>query len=125
VELRLKALVGEGSKFLPSPTDPITLSQTHSVRWLALIVCQIIRKVRWENEFKCEGVSSLGEFGAVVAELESLDPVSCAVRASSRGRVGSVPPQYSRPTSFDSQESWTPRSTCEFEGGSDFGPTIQ
>ena len=41
VELHLKALVGEGGNFLPSPTDSITLYKTHSLRWLAQIVCQI------------------------------------------------------------------------------------
>src|ERR1017187_7394109 len=51
VELHLKALVGEGRNFLPSPTDGITLYKTHSLRWLAQIVCQIIKAVRWENEF--------------------------------------------------------------------------
>ena len=78
---------------MPSPTDSITLSQTHSVRWLAQIVCQIIRAVKWENQFRCEGVSGLADFSAAVAELEALDPVALAVRSSSRSRVGSVPPQ--------------------------------
>lgn len=82
IELRLKAPAGEGSNFLPSPTDSITLYKTHSLRWLAQIVCQIIRKVRWDNEFKCEGVASLAQFSEVVNQLEALDPVSCAVRSS-------------------------------------------
>jgi hypothetical protein len=43
VELRLKDLVGDGGKFLPSPTDPITLYTTHAVRWLTQLVCQIIK----------------------------------------------------------------------------------
>src|SRR5579864_8651397 len=51
IELHLKALVGEGSNFLPSPTDPLSLAKTHSLRWLAQIVCQIIKMVGWENEF--------------------------------------------------------------------------
>src|ERR1022692_4142709 len=80
VELGLKTLVGEGSNFLPSPTDPITLYKTHSLRWLAQIVCQIIKAVRWEKEFKCEGVASLADFSALVNELEELDPVAVAVR---------------------------------------------
>ena len=89
--------MGEGSNFLPSPTDSITLYKTHSLRWLAQIVGQIIKAVRWENEFKCEGVASLADFSAVVNELEALDPVSCAVRTSSRGRAGSVPHQLQPP----------------------------
>jgi hypothetical protein len=95
VELNLKALVGEGSNFLPSPTDPLTLYKTHSLRWLAQIACQIIKAVRWENEFKCEGVASLVDFSALVNELEALDPVACAVHSVSRD--GSVPPQLQPP----------------------------
>ncbi len=97
VELQLKMLVGEGSDFLKSPVDHITLSKTHSLRWLAQLVCQIIKKVKWENEFKCEGVTSLADFSALVNELEELDPVSCAVRSRGRGRDGSVPPQLEPP----------------------------
>lgn len=97
VELRLKALVGEGSNFLPTPTDHITLFKTHSLRWLAQIVCQIIRKVRWENEFKCEGVSSLADVSALVNELEELDPVAVAVQSSNRRPDGSVPHQLQPP----------------------------
>ena len=97
IELHLKALVGEGSNFLKERTDPITLYKTQSLRWLAQIVCQIVRTVRWENEFKCDGVSSLADFSALVNELEALDPVSCAVHSSSRGRNGSAPHQLQPP----------------------------
>src|SRR5579863_100908 len=68
LEINLKMLVGEGSNFLPSPTDPISLFKTNSLRWLAQIVCQIIRAVTWESEFTCDGISSLAEFSAVVNE---------------------------------------------------------
>lgn len=97
VELQLKSLVGEGSNFLPSPTDPLTLAKTHSLRWLAQIVCQIIKAVKWENEFKCEGVSSLTDFSALIAELEALDPVAVAVRSKHRGRPGDVPSLLQKP----------------------------
>ena len=93
VELHLKILVGEGSNFLPSPTDPITLFKTHSLRWLAQIVCQIIKTVRWEKEFKCEGVADLADFSALVNELEDLDPVSCAVHPGNRRSDGWVSQQ--------------------------------
>ena len=87
-ELYLKALVSEGSNLLPSPTDPITLYKTHSLRWLAQIVCQIIKAVGWKTEFTCEGVSSLADFSALVNELETKDPVSLAVHSGSdRGSV--------------------------------------
>jgi len=82
-ELHLKALVSEGSNFLPSPTDPLTLYKTHSLRWLAQIVCQIIRAVGWESEFTFEGVASLADFSALVNDLESMGPVSLAARSGS------------------------------------------
>jgi hypothetical protein len=82
LEIHLKMLVGEGSNFLSSPTDPIALYKTHSLRWLAQIVCQIIRPVGWENEFTCEGVSSMADFSALVNEVESFDPVARAIRSS-------------------------------------------
>jgi hypothetical protein len=91
LELHLKALVDEGSNFLRTRTDPITLYKTHSLRWLAQIVCQIIKTVRWENEFKCEGISNLAEFSAVIAELETMDPVSCAILADKSGCPDEAP----------------------------------
>ena len=97
VELHLKTLIDEGNHFLKTPTDSISLSKTHSLRWLAQIVGQIIKTVGWESEFKCEGVASLADFGALVAELESLDPVACAVTIGRSSRDGSVPPQLQPP----------------------------
>jgi hypothetical protein len=97
VELHLKALVGEGRNFLLSPTNPITLYKTHSLRWLAQIVCQIIKAVRWENQFKCEGIATLADFIGAVNELEALDPVSIAVYSGSRARDGSAPHQLQPP----------------------------
>jgi hypothetical protein len=97
VELRLKSLVGEGSNFLKQRTDPLSLAKTHSLRWLAQIACQIIRAVKWENEFRCEGVANLADFSALVDELESSDPVAAAMRRRSGRRDGSVPPQLESP----------------------------
>ena len=97
VELHLKALVDEGGDFLKERTDSITLYKTHSLRWLAQIVGQIIKAVKWENQFKCEGVSNLAEFSALVNELEELNPVSVAVRPGSRRHDGSVPNQLEPP----------------------------
>lgn len=91
VELHLKALVDEGGNFLPSPTDPISLEKTHSLRWLAQIVCQIIKAVKWETQFKCEGMSNLADFSALVNEIETLDPVSFLVRAANRRADSWVP----------------------------------
>lgn len=147
IEIHLKSLVGEGSNFLVSPTDHITLYKTHSLRWLAQIVCRIVRTVKWESEFTCEGVSSLAGFTALVNELEALDPVSCAVHSSSRGPFGSVPQQLQRVTVVQFARrldallvlvdetadalaaTWDLRQDeaagVEFDGGDDFGPTIQ
>jgi len=97
IELRLKSLVGEGSNFLKERTDPLSLAKTHSLRWLAQIVCQIVRAVKWENEFHCEGVANLADFSALVDELESSDPVAAAMRRRSVRRDGSVPSQLESP----------------------------
>jgi hypothetical protein len=140
IELHLKSLVSEGSNLLPSPTDPISLYKTHSLRWLAQLVCQIIKAVRWEGEFECEGFANLAEFSALVSELEALDPVLIAVHSIGRERGGSVPPQLEPPTvvrltkkldallgvldaTADSLAAeWDQRETIE---GGDFAPTIQ
>jgi hypothetical protein len=79
LELHLKSLVGEGCNFLKSRTDPISLYQTHSLRWLAQIVRQIIKAVGWESEFTCQGVATLSAFIALINEVESLNPVTQAV----------------------------------------------
>ena len=97
VELHMKALVDEGGNFLKERTDSITLGKTHSLRWLAQIVCQIIKAVKWETHFKCDGVSSLADFSALVSELEELDPVAVAVRPGNRRSDGWVPKQLEPP----------------------------
>jgi hypothetical protein len=140
IELHLKCLVSEGSNFLPSPTDPISLYKTHSLRWLAQLVSQIVKALRWEDIFKCEGVASLAEFTALVNEIEALEPVSCAVHSISPERDGSVPSQFEPHTvvrltkkldallkvldaTADSlAAAWDQRDTLE---GGDFTPTIQ
>lgn len=91
LELRLKALVGEGSSFLKSETDSISLYRTHSLRWLAQIACQVIKAVRWERDLTCEGVSNLAEFSSLINDIEALDPVSCAVHFAGGRESGSAP----------------------------------
>ena len=60
LELHLKAIVlGEGGNFLAMKPDPISVSNSHSVSWLAQFVCQIVTAVGWEKEFRCEAVESL------------------------------------------------------------------
>jgi hypothetical protein len=81
VELHLKALVlGEGGNFLATKPDTLSIYKTHSVSWLAQIVCQIITTLKWENEFKCEGIENVAGFKVVVDELNSVDPGSYVFR---------------------------------------------
>ena len=92
VELQLKAVIGEGSNFLKMKTDHVTLSTTHSIRWMAQIVCQIIKKVGWEGQFQCAGISTLANFSALIKDLDAVDPVSCVRYSDRGGALGDVPP---------------------------------
>jgi hypothetical protein len=144
VELHLKALVDEGSNLLPSPTDPLSLAKTHSLRWLAQIVGQIIKVVKWENEFRCEGVASLADFSALVNEIEELEPVTVAVRPGNRRPDSWVPDRLLPPnvvrlakkrdallelldaTADALAAKWDQVSGEEnLQAGDDFTPTIQ
>jgi hypothetical protein len=97
LELHLKALVDQGGDFLKERTDSISLGKTHSLRWLAQIVGQIIKAVKWEGEFKCEGVASLADFSALISELEEMDPVAVLVRPGNRRPDSWVPHQLLPP----------------------------
>jgi hypothetical protein len=112
------------------------------------MVCQIIKTVGWEKEFKSNGAGSLADFSALVGELEDLDPVAVAVHSKSRARDGSAPDQL-RPsnvirlakksdglldllnaTAGALAATWDLRAEgisteMDFKGGDDFGPTIQ
>jgi hypothetical protein len=147
VELQLKAVVGEGSRFLRTETDHVTLYKTHSLRWLAQVVSQIIKKVGWESEFKCEGVVSLADFSALVNELEAVEPVACAVHADKLGLPAIIPAQLQKSKAIelfprldglvdllaatadglaaecDPQADAAGEET--FDAGDDFKPTIQ
>src|SRR2546421_4413230 len=75
LELYLKTMVlAEGGNFLATKPDPISISQSHSVSWLAQFVCQIVTVVGWEKEFRCEGVETFADFKAAVAEVNAADP---------------------------------------------------
>jgi hypothetical protein len=63
IELNLKSIVlGGGSNFLETKPDRISVSKSHSISWLAQFVCQIIIKLKWEDDFKCEGIDTLADF---------------------------------------------------------------
>jgi hypothetical protein len=145
LEIHLKLLVGEGSNFLERKTDPISLYRTHSLRWLAQIVCQIIKTVRWEGDFKCDGIVSLTDFSALVNEVESSDPITRAVHPSSPGVGSSVSlnPQAFSVVGFAERTdalldlldvtadalaaTWDRRAALEtdFQARNEFGPTVQ
>src|SRR5437870_2814342 len=75
LELHLKVIVlGDGSNFLPTKPDAISVSKSHSASWLAQFVCQIVTALKWENEFKCEGVETLADFKQTIEEVNSVDP---------------------------------------------------
>lgn len=81
VELHLKALVlGEGGNFLATKPDTLSVHKTHSLSWLAQFVCQIITALKWEQEFRCEGIENLAAFKAVIEELNAVDPGSYVFR---------------------------------------------
>ena len=46
-----------------------------------------------ENEFKCECISTLDEFTALVNQLDAVDPVFCAVHSGQPHRLYAVPSQ--------------------------------
>jgi hypothetical protein len=81
VELHLKALVlGEGGNFLATRPDALSVHKTHSVSWLAQFVCQIVSALKWEKEFRSEGIETLTDFKAVIEELNAVDPGSYVFR---------------------------------------------
>jgi hypothetical protein len=102
VELHLKALVlGEGGNFLATKPDTLSVHKTHSVSWLAQFVCQIITAVKWEKEFKCEGIENLADFKAVIEELNAVDPGSYVFRLPVRAEGQDAIPGQVKLTSRD------------------------
>jgi hypothetical protein len=75
LELHLKALIlGDGSNFLATKPERMSVSKTHSASWLAQFVCQIVTALNWEKEFRCAGIETLAEFKAFVEDVNSVDP---------------------------------------------------
>ena len=103
--------------------------------------------MKWENEFKCEGVASLADFSALVNELEALDPVTVAVHRGNRRPGGWVPSPLQSPNvvrlarkldallelltvTADGLAAWDLQqdgisSESDLDAGDDFGTTIQ
>ncbi len=81
LELHLEVLVlGKGGNFLATKPDVLSIHKTHSLPWLAQFVCQIVTTLKWEKEFRCDGIDSLADFRAVVEELNAVDPGSYVFR---------------------------------------------
>ena len=140
LELHLKTIIlGEGGNFLAVKLDPISISNSHSVSWLAQFVCQIVTALGWEKEFRCEGVQTFADFKALVAEVNSADPGSYVFRSPVDPRSQVAVQEFARKTDrlLDLLEStadalaaeWDMRSEATEPGngldGSGFGPTIQ
>jgi hypothetical protein len=80
VELHLKTIVLGDGDFLETKPEAISVSKSHSISWLAQFVAQIVTTLKWEQEFKCEGIETLADFKAVVEEINSVDPGSYSFR---------------------------------------------
>jgi hypothetical protein len=87
-----------GLPVVTDPNRPLTIYKTHSLRWLAQISCQIIKAARWESKFKCDGITDLAAFTALIDEVEMADPVVSAVMSIQQTRDGSVPPFLQPPS---------------------------
>lgn len=102
LELHLKAVVlGEGGNFLATTPDAISVHKTHFVSWLAQFVCQIITAVKWEQEFKCDGIENLADFKAVIEELGAVDPGSYVFRLPVSAEGDDSAPGSVKPTIGD------------------------
>jgi hypothetical protein len=81
LELHLKALIlGDGGNFLATKPDRMSVYKTHSVSWLVQFVCQIVTTLKWEKEFRCEGIETLADFKTFVEDINSVDPAPYSFR---------------------------------------------
>jgi hypothetical protein len=81
IELHLKLIVlGDGGKFLATPPDELSVHKTRSLSWLAQVVTQIVTTLRWEGEFRTDGIESLADFKVVIEEANGIDPAFHAFR---------------------------------------------
>jgi len=73
-ELGLKVIVlGDGGNSPPTRPDSISVRKTRSDSWLAQSVRQIITALGWEDEFRCESVSNLADFKAIIEQVNAID----------------------------------------------------
>ena len=148
-ELHLKAFViGDGGNFLATKPDTLSILKTHSLPWLAQFVCQIITAVKWEVEFRCDGVEGLGDFKAIIEKLNAVDPAFYAFRspaaaerkAAGPGHLDLSVTEFARrvdavlglldATADALAAEWDLRADAaavgsDWPNGGDFGPTVQ
>jgi hypothetical protein len=75
LEMQLKVIIlGDGGNFLAARPDELSVHKSRSVSWLSQFVCQIITILKWEKEFRCEGIENLTDFKDVVEEVNAIDP---------------------------------------------------
>ncbi len=142
IELHLKALVlGEGGNFLATEPDRLSIYKTHSVSWLAQFVCQIVVALKWEREFRCEGVESLADFKAIIEEINAAE-AGYALRCPGKtdpSQAGFSVREFARrldailelldSTAAGLAAAWnmqtgTAAPEADFDRGDDFEPTI-
>lgn len=81
IELHLKVIVlGEGGNFLAARPDELSVHKTRSLSWLAQFVIQVVTALKWEEEFKAEGIENLSDFKAVIEEANGIDRTYHAFR---------------------------------------------
>lgn len=73
VEQYLKAMIlGDGSNFIVSPTHPLTVFRSQSLRWLSRLVCKIIKTLHLQRRFVCDGVKTLRDFRRIIDQLDKM-----------------------------------------------------
>jgi hypothetical protein len=91
VELQLKMLIDQGDRFLKEGSIRSRCTRPIPSGGWDKSSRQIVKAVQWESDFRCDGISTLADFTALIDTLETLDPVACSVIAGRSRRDGSVP----------------------------------
>ena len=74
LELGLKTIAwGDGVNFLEPVPDYLGVEKSRSLLWLGNIVIQLVKRLRWESLFQCEGVSNLADFKSVLEQANLID----------------------------------------------------
>jgi hypothetical protein len=141
IELHLKVIVlGDGGNFLATKPDELSVQKTRSLSWLAQFVVQIVTALKWEGEFKTEGIESLADFKAVIEEANGIDAsfqaFRCPADPGGQDMLKSTVLEFVRrldvllellaQTADSLAAEFDLRShAAALEDGNDFSPTIQ